>query len=157
MIIFERSDEGTTYYEVASKEVGTLGTQVNLPDAVLIGLGTAAQSAAAWACYTYGAVTGQAFGASGDSLFRRGDANADGATDISDAAAILNYLFLGVDKVPCEQAGDANDDGRLNIADPVYVLRFLFMGGNAIPPPVGSCGLDPTGHSLPCASFPICQ
>jgi hypothetical protein len=89
--------------------------------------------------------------------FRRGDSNADGATDISDAAAILGYLFLGLKGVPCEQAGDANDDGALDISDAIYVLSFLFLGGEAIEPPVGACGVDPTGHDLPCQSFPGCE
>jgi hypothetical protein len=89
--------------------------------------------------------------------FVRGDSNADGVTDISDAVAILNYLFLGVKKVPCEQAGDANDDGALDISDAVYVLSFLFLGGNSMKPPIGTCGIDPTAHDLPCDSFPRCE
>jgi hypothetical protein len=94
---------------------------------------------------------------SADVQFRRGDANADGLTDISDGVAILNYLFLGVKKVPCEQAGDTNDDGTLDISDGVYVLSFLFLGGKPIAPPVGTCGVDPTMHGLPCDSFQGCQ
>ena len=90
-------------------------------------------------------------------VFRRGDSNTDGTTDISDAVATLGYLFLGLKKVPCEQAGDANDDGALDISDAVCVLSFLFTGGKAIEPPVGACGVDPTGHSLPCLEFPGCQ
>jgi hypothetical protein len=62
--------------------------------------------------------------------------------------AILGYLFLGDKKVPCEQAGDANDDGALDLSDAVYVLSFLFLGGKAIEPPVGTCGIDPSGHSI---------
>ena len=49
--------------------------------------------------------------------FRRADANADGQDDISDAVAVLNFLFVGSNKIPCEQAGDANDDGKIDIAD----------------------------------------
>ena len=90
-------------------------------------------------------------------LFRRGDSNADGATDISDAVAILGYLFLGGNRVPCEQAGDANDDGALEISDAVHILSFLFLGDKTIAPPVGTCGVDPTGHSVPCGSFPGCE
>jgi hypothetical protein len=89
--------------------------------------------------------------------FRRGDANGDGATDISDAIAILRYLFLGLSKVPCEQAADANDDGVLDASDAMYELIFLFQGGQPIEPPVGACGADPTRHSLLCRSFPPCQ
>ena len=89
--------------------------------------------------------------------FRRGDANDDGATDMSDAIATLSYLFLGINKVPCEQAGDANDDGVLDISDVLHVLSFLFIGGKPIQPPAGICGVDPTAHTLPCGAFPGCQ
>ena len=95
--------------------------------------------------------------AADSATFLRGDSNTDGTTDISDAIAILGYLFLGMNKVPCEQAGDANDDGALDISDAIYVLSFLFLGGTAIEPPVETCGVDPTGHGLPCAMFPGCQ
>jgi hypothetical protein len=88
--------------------------------------------------------------------FRRGDPNADGAMDISDAIAILGTLFLGEALVPCKQAGDANDDGVLGISDGIYVLDFQFLGGEAIPPPYGICGVDPTGHPLPCEEFQGC-
>jgi hypothetical protein len=88
--------------------------------------------------------------------FLRGDANADGATDLSDAIAILVSLFDGEIMVPCEQAGDANDDGGLDISDAVYTLTFLFLDGKAIEPPVEACGMDPTDHDLPCDSFPGC-
>jgi hypothetical protein len=89
--------------------------------------------------------------------FIRGDANADGATDVSDAIAILGYLFLAIDRVPCEQAGDANSDDTLDITDAIYLLSFLFIDGKPIGPPAGTCGIDPTGHSLPCSSFPGCR
>jgi hypothetical protein len=52
---------------------------------------------------------------------------------------------------------DANDDGALDISDAVHVSSFLSLGGKPIGPPVGACGADPTGHSLPCGSFPGCQ
>jgi hypothetical protein len=89
--------------------------------------------------------------------FLRGDANADGSTDLSDGIAIIYCLFSGMKKIPCEQAGDTNDDGALEISDGIYILSFLFTGGKAIPPPVGSCGTDLTWHDLPCGSFPACR
>jgi hypothetical protein len=88
--------------------------------------------------------------------FLRGDANSDGATDLSDAVSVLDHLFLGEDNVPCLEAGDSNDDGAFDVSDAVYILSFLFLGGKPIGPPVGTCGVDPTGHSLPCDSFPAC-
>jgi hypothetical protein len=89
-------------------------------------------------------------------MFIRGDANSDGTTDLSDALAVLGSLFLGEKKVPCVQAGDVNDDGALDISDGFCILSFLFLGGEGIAPPVGSCGIDPTGHGLSCHSFPGC-
>jgi hypothetical protein len=87
--------------------------------------------------------------------FRRGDANADGANDVSDAVAILFHLFAAEDFL-CEQAGDVNDDGLLDISDAIYLLCFLFTDGRPIEPPAEACGVDPTGHSLRCESFSAC-
>jgi len=53
-------------------------------------------------------------GGTGDWPFIRGDANADGRSDLSDAVALLGYLFLGGANVPCDQAADADDSGDLN-------------------------------------------
>jgi hypothetical protein len=92
-----------------------------------------------------------------ETKFQRGDPNADGRGDISDAVSVLGFLFLGAGSLPCEQSGDANDDGALDISDAVYILSFLFLGGDAIEPPAGACGVDPTGHDLPCESFPGCE
>jgi hypothetical protein len=92
-----------------------------------------------------------------DTRFERGDTNTDGSTDISDAVAILNYLFLGVGNIPCLQAADSNDDGALDMSDAVTILGFLFLGGKTIEPPFGICGVDPTGHDLACDSFSRCD
>jgi hypothetical protein len=87
--------------------------------------------------------------------FIRGDANADGKVDVSDAVKDLFHLFLA-ESIPCEKAADATDDGRLDISDPILILDFLF-GGHAAPrEPSGSCGLDPTGDDRSCESFPAC-
>jgi parallel beta-helix repeat protein len=82
-----------------------------------------------------------------------GDANGDGALDLSDAVATLGILFLGSPKLlPCE-LGSATDpaniklmdwqsDGMINIADGVAILSFLFLGGNphALAPQVNAEG-----------------
>ena len=91
-------------------------------------------------------------------LFRRGDANADGGINITDGIFILNYLFLGGPEPPCMEAADPNDDGSNNITDGVYILNFLFLGG---PPPTApgheTCGPDPEGSpDLGCASYEAC-
>ncbi|MEM7164999.1 MAG: dockerin type I repeat-containing protein [Planctomycetota bacterium] len=100
----------------------------------------------------------------GDELFRRGDCNGDGGTDIADAVRLLNVLFPqsctpGIDcpQFACADACDANDDGNTDIADAVFVLNILFPqsctpGVNCpiFPSPGNaSCGSDPTIDSLP--------
>jgi PKD repeat protein len=89
-------------------------------------------------------------------VFRRGDANADGKVDISDAIAILGYLFGGGDGPACLDAADANDDGKVDISDAIYLLAHLFLGGPAPPAPGPiACGGDPTDDNLPeCAYDP---
>ena len=69
-----------------------------------------------------------------ESFFLRGDSNADGEVDLSDAVYSLSWLFLGGPRLSCEDAADTDDDGRLNVTDAVYTLNFLFLGG-AVPPP----------------------
>ena len=88
--------------------------------------------------------------------FRRGDMNADGTMDVSDAVFGLEFLF-GLQTVTCEDAADANDDGSLNIGDAVFILSALFNNGD-LPPDPGSqsCGLDPTADSLGCEMFGVC-
>lgn len=90
--------------------------------------------------------------------FVRGDANADGRTNITDAIAILSPLFLGGVEVPCLDAADVNDDGKRNVTDAVALLQHLFLGEPPPPPPTGECGVDPTrGDALDCASYPACD
>ena len=84
-------------------------------------------------------------------LFRRGDANADGAVDIADAIAALAYLFTS-GPASCLSALDANDDGAADIADPISVLGYLFSGGTAPSAPFPGCGSDPTPDALDCAT-----
>ena len=69
--------------------------------------------------------------------FRRGDANADGDSNITDAVGILEHLFGSGEKPSCLGSADANDSGTIDIADPVFLLNFLFSGG---PQPAEPCG-----------------
>lgn len=88
--------------------------------------------------------------------FRRGDMNADGSRDISDAVAGLSYLFSGGSGGDCLDAIDVNDDGATNIADVVFLLVYLFQSGGSIPDPF-DCGLDPTSDAVTCeAAHPSC-
>jgi hypothetical protein len=66
--------------------------------------------------------------------------------DISDAAAVISFLFETGDFrfiPPCMDACDANDDGRVDLADSVYILRYLFKLPNTKPPvPFDQPGTD---------------
>ncbi len=63
--------------------------------------------------------------------FIRGDANADGRVNITDAVGVLNHIFRGM-PAACESAADVNDDNTVNITDAITLLDFLFLQG---PPP----------------------
>jgi hypothetical protein len=89
-------------------------------------------------------------------LFLRGDANDNGAADISDAIAILGSLFLGTTVNDCQDAADVNDDDKVDISDPVTLLGHLFLGSERPPDPFGLCGGDPTQDGLNCNTFSNC-
>ena len=92
-----------------------------------------------------------------DGDFRRGDARPDGARNVTDAVAILLYLFSGDGfSTSCLDSLDANDDGALNITDPLFLLNFLFMGGPHLDEPYLECSLDPTPDVLSCISYTVC-
>ncbi len=88
--------------------------------------------------------------------FQRGDANADGQTDLTDAIVVLNALFLGGPAPTCDKSADTNDDGAVDISDPVGLLGFLYLGGLEPGAPFGACGTDETTDALTCGSYPIC-
>ena len=92
---------------------------------------------------------------SADEPFRRGDVNADGEIDLSDAVAELGVLFLGTGEIRCDDAADANDDGGLDISDAITILGYLFLGTSTIAEPL-DCGADPSGDGLGCAAYPPC-
>jgi hypothetical protein len=90
-------------------------------------------------------------------IFQRGDANADGAVDISDSIFVLGFLFLGGDSPPCLDAADSDDSGSLDITDGAALNNFLFLGDRPPPPPGPfACGVDPTADDLGCRAFPGC-
>ncbi len=88
--------------------------------------------------------------------FRRGDANGDGAFDISDPISVLLGLFLDPARGSCEDAGDSDDDGSLSITDAIGQLYFLFLQGAPPAPPYPGCGLDATEDSLGCREYTGC-
>ncbi len=84
-------------------------------------------------------------------LFMRGDANGDGAVDISDPIVISNWLNQGGAAPACLDGADADDDSRVLQGDADYILSFLFSGGP--PPPAPGPfqeGRDPTADLLDC-------
>ncbi|MEM7261568.1 MAG: YHYH protein [Planctomycetota bacterium] len=84
--------------------------------------------------------------------FLRGDANQDGAVDLSDTVSILLHLFSGAPVPECHDAADTNDSGGVDLSDAVFVVNFLFLGGPAIAAPFPECGEDTTADGLDCDS-----
>jgi hypothetical protein len=65
-----------------------------------------------------------------------GDANGDGAVDVTDITYLREYLFvhgLPPDPLP---SGDPNSDCIINVADIVYLINYVFIGG---PEPSNGC------------------
>ncbi len=55
-----------------------------------------------------------------------GDVNLDYRTDVTDALAIIGYMFLGRNEIVCAKAADFNEDGHTDIADAIAILLHLF-------------------------------
>ena len=91
--------------------------------------------------------------------FLRGDCNADGGVNISDATCILNWLFAGEADPGCVAATNTNGDAAANITDATYLLNHLFAGGAAPVAPFPDCGpgMLPADAALGCANPPNCQ
>ena len=91
-------------------------------------------------------------------IFIRGDGNADGLVDLSDAVYILSYLFLGNDEPTCPASADANASDALDVSDATFILNFRFVDGTAPAPPFPGCGtnLEHLGE-LECESFAPCN
>lgn len=87
-------------------------------------------------------------------VFLRGDVNADGLVNGTDASLIYNYLYYGtVPKgalINCFDAFDSNDDGRNDLSDGVYINSFVSRGGPQPPLPYPTVGPDPTEDVLTC-------
>jgi hypothetical protein len=94
--------------------------------------------------------------------FHRGDPNASGAADITDAIFLLAYIFERGSAPTCLEAADAQNDGQIDVSDPLAILFHLFAG-RALPPPgpPGSpCGPDPdapgSSRDLGCGRYDAC-
>jgi hypothetical protein len=90
-------------------------------------------------------------------LYMRGDANADGTQDLSDAVYVLSYLFSGGPPPTCIKSADSNDSSVVDLSDPVFLLGHLFLGGPRPADPWEDCGSDPTEDDLTCESFAPCE
>ena len=91
--------------------------------------------------------------------FIRGDANADGTVDITDAIRTLDGLFQAGEALSCLDAADADDDGHINVADPVRILGYLFRDNPILfgPPWPGPtlCGRDLEPDRLETCVYPV--
>ncbi|HZN57624.1 MAG TPA: hypothetical protein VFD71_06060, partial [Planctomycetota bacterium] len=68
--------------------------------------------------------------------FLRGDADASGRLDVTDAIRVLDYLFRGAgESLACKDAGDADDNGQIELSDAVFLLQALFQKGGSPPEP----------------------
>ena len=82
--------------------------------------------------------------------FLRGDVEENGSLNITDASAILGFLFLGQNEPGCLDAADVDDSGDVAITDAVRLLNFLFLSGIQPPAPYPTAGCDPTEDGLGC-------
>ena len=80
----------------------------------------------------------------------RGDGNADGIVDLSDAVSTLLYLFAG-EAPGCALAMDTDANEDLDISDPIALLQFLFAGGPPPSAPYPQCDVAANRAALPCA------
>ena len=94
-----------------------------------------------------------------DDDFVRGDADASGASDLSDIIGILHYLFLGGFSPVCLDALDFDGSTVIDVSDPINFLVYLFIGGFEPPAPgAEACGLpDNELNRISCLSFPPCD
>lgn len=89
-----------------------------------------------------------------DTLFVRGDVNANGNFDADDPALAFEHIFSGV-TVPCRDAVDFTNNGALDISDVVGLLVFLYQGGEPPAQPFPDCGPD-LEYFYGCQSYPPC-
>ena len=87
----------------------------------------------------------------------RGDVDAGGDINLTDAVQLLNFLFSGGTEPACAAAADTNRSGSIDMTDAIQILNFLFLGGEGPPAPGLACGEDPTpDDELGCETFDCC-
>jgi hypothetical protein len=65
-----------------------------------------------------------------------GDVNDDLFVNVSDAVAIINYVFVGGDAPDPLCEGDADGSTEVNVSDAVRIINYVFVDGA---PPVETC------------------
>src|SRR5262249_49573000 len=95
--------------------------------------------------------------------FHRGDADGNGALDLTDPVFLLAHLFAGGPAPGCLEAADADNGGSLDVTDAIDLLLYLFLARPppAAPgPPPAACGADPDAPGSPgdigCAAYGGC-
>jgi len=86
--------------------------------------------------------------------FLRGDANESGTVDLSDAVALLNFLFGGGVASECHAALDADLSRVLDLSDALTILGYLFLNGPVLPAPFPDCDTSPNADELECVTAP---
>ena len=102
--------------------------------------------------------------ASAELIFRRGDADGNGALELTDVIRSLNFKFVGGEQniIACPDAADVDDNGLLELTDDIRSLNFQFVGvEGTLPESPGpfNCGPDVNEDSLPDCEYPkeTCQ
>ena len=74
--------------------------------------------------------------------FLRGDCDASGSIDLTDAVFLLLYNFSGGPRPTCLAACDSDGDGQATgaVTDAVYLLMYAFLGGSPPVQPFPACG-----------------
>ncbi|MDF1546043.1 MAG: hypothetical protein P1R58_13195, partial [bacterium] len=68
-----------------------------------------------------------------------GDFNNDGAVDITDLTAMVDFMFAGGAPAPCADEADVDSSETIDITDLTYRVDFMFAGGPA--PICGDSGM----------------
>jgi hypothetical protein len=93
-------------------------------------------------------------GAGATPRFLRGDCDAGGAIDLTDAVFLLLFNFAGGPMPTCLAACDSDGDGQATgaVTDAVYLLMYAFLGGSPPVQPFPACGpgTGPGDETLGC-------
>src|SRR5262245_11266988 len=85
--------------------------------------------------------------------FRRGDANVDGAVDLSDVAFLSDFFSGSGRDGPCQDAMEVNDDGVLEPPDLFDLFLFLANGFFLPKPGPLTPGPDPSPDDISCVDY----